>query len=445
MTMPRHNFLFTTIDGGGVIPPTMEVVSRLTQRGHRVRVMSQTVSRAETERAGAVLVPWTRTPDRSENSRESAFKDWTMNAPEALRLLNESLGCGAALPFAQDVMDELRREPADVIVNFDALFGAGIAAEAQGTQLALFSTGLSLATLPGVPPVGSGLPPAQAPAETAELERIADNIWSGGLLSLNRARVALGLKPLDRVVDQFARCNLYLIGTARAFDFPSTDLPPYVRYTGPLIRAPLHVRSWSSPWPESDPRPLIVIGFSTTFQNHVACLQRVIDACADLPVRTLVTLGGAVYASELRAAANTAIVESAPHDVIMRSASLVVTHGGHGTVMTALMHRLPILVIPHGRDQGDNAVRITTRRAGLSLASSSSMDEMRVAIARILDEPAFRTNAQCLGDAVAREAGAATFVGDLETLATQGDARAPANAGSGKGMHHEPRDRCRAS
>jgi MGT family glycosyltransferase len=429
MSMPHHDFLFTTIAGGGVIPPTMEVVSRLTQRGHRVRVMSQTVSRAEIERVGAVLVPWTRTPDRSENSRETAFQDWKMSAPEALRLLNEMLSCGAALPFAQDVMDELRREPTDVIVNFDPLFGAAIAAEALGTKLALFSTGLSLAPLPGVPPVGSGLPPAQSPAETAELDRITDFIWSGGLSPLNQARVALGLKPLDRVVDQFARCNLYLIGTARAFDFPSTDLPPRVRYTGPLIRTPLQVRSWSSPWPKSDLRPLIVIGFSTTFQNHVGCLQRVINACADLPVRALVTLGGAVYPNELKAAPNTVVVESAPHDVIMRSASLVITHGGHGTVMTALMHRVPILVIPHGRDQGDNALRIATRGAGLALPSNCFVDEMRVAIARILDEPAFRTNARCLGDAVAHEAGQATFVDDLETLAIQGDARARAIAG----------------
>jgi MGT family glycosyltransferase len=429
MTLPRHDFLFTTLSGGGILAPTMEVVSRLTRRGHRVRVMSHTISRAETERAGAALALWTRTPDRTGNSRETAFKDWEMSAPESMRFLNERISCGAALPFAQDVVDELRRGPADVVVNFDALFGASIAAEAQGIRLALFSTGLSIASLPGVPPLGSGLPPAQGPAETAELDGIADYVWSRGLSSLNQARVALSLKPLERVVDQFARRDLYLIGTARAFDFPSTDLPPSVRYTGPLIRSPQHVSSWSSPWPQSDPRPLIVIGFSTTFQNHVACLQRVIDACGCLPVRALVTLGGSVDASELKAATNTTIIESAPHDVVMKSASLVVTHGGHGTVITALMNRLPILVIPHGRDQGDNAQRITTRQAGLSLPSTSSADEMRMAIVRILDEPSFRANAQRLGDAVAREALEATFVDDLETLAAQGKACAPAATG----------------
>lgn len=431
MTAPRHDFLFTTLSGAGILAPTMEVVSRLARRGHRIRVMSHTISRAETERAGAVLVPWMRTPDRTRNSRETAFKDWEMSAAESMRFLNERLGCGAALPFAQDVMEELRREPADVVVNFDALFGASIAAEAQGINLALFSTGLSVARLPGVPPLGSGLPPAQSPGETAELDGIADYIWSRGLSSLNQARVTLGLEPLERVVDQFARCNLYLIGTARAFDFPSTDLPPAVRYTGPLIRSTPHVSSWDSPWPESDPRPFIVIGFSTSFQNHVACLQRVIDACGSLPVRALVTLGGAVYASELNAATNTTIIESAPHDVVMKSASLVITHGGHGTVMTALMNGLPILVIPHGRDQGDNAQRITTRQAGLSLPSSSSVDEIGTVIARILNEPSFRANAQRLGDAIAREAQEATFVADLETLAAHSDARARATESTG--------------
>jgi UDP:flavonoid glycosyltransferase YjiC (YdhE family) len=163
----------------------------------------------------------------------------------------------------------------------------------------------------------------------------------------------------------------------------------------------------------------VLVGFSTSFQNHAACLQRVIDALADLPVRVLVTLAGAILPDEVQARTNTVVVESAPHDVVMREASLVVTHGGHGTVMTALMHRLPMLVLPHGRDQGDNAVRITERGAGLSLSNTAPTEEMRAALTRLLDEPSFGTSARRLGDAVAAEAEHCSLIDELEALAAQ--------------------------
>jgi UDP:flavonoid glycosyltransferase YjiC (YdhE family) len=69
--------------------------------------------------------------------------------------------------------------------------------------------------------------------------------------------------------------------------------------------------------------------------------------------------------------------------VVMREAALVVTHGGHGTVMRALVSRTPMLVIPHGRDQNDNAVRVTHRGAGLSLMPDASVDAIRTACSRL--------------------------------------------------------------
>ena len=48
----------------------------------------------------------------------------------------------------------------------------------------------------------------------------------------------------------------------------------------------------------------MAVGFSTTFQNHGAVMQNVIDALATLPVRVLVTLGGSIKPEELRPADN---------------------------------------------------------------------------------------------------------------------------------------------
>jgi MGT family glycosyltransferase len=164
----------------------------------------------------------------------------------------------------------------------------------------------------------------------------------------------------------------------------------------------------------------VSVGFSTTFQNHAGVLQKVIDALEPLPVRVLVTLGGSIEPDALRAAENCVLVESAPHSEVMREASLVVTHGGHGTVMQALAARVPMLVIPHGRDQADNAIRVTERGAGLSLPPDAAVEAIRDACMRLLEEDSFRAAAKTLGDRVAADAANTTVVEELEDAVRTG-------------------------
>jgi UDP:flavonoid glycosyltransferase YjiC (YdhE family) len=162
----------------------------------------------------------------------------------------------------------------------------------------------------------------------------------------------------------------------------------------------------------------VSVGFSTTFQNHAGVLQKVIDALAPLAVRTLVTLGGSIEAGDLVAADNCVIVDSAPHSRVMRQAAVVVTHGGHGTVMRALLSRVPMLIVPHGRDQNDNAVRVTERGAGLSLTPDASVEAIRAACIRLLGESSFHDAARRLGDRVAQDAEKSTVAEELEAAAS---------------------------
>jgi UDP:flavonoid glycosyltransferase YjiC (YdhE family) len=222
---------------------------------------------------------------------------------------------------------------------------------------------------------------------------------------------------VTHLIDQFNSAEAELLATSPAFDFPADSLPDRVRYVGPQVADPHWTQPWVSPWPTSDTRPLVTVGFSTTFQNHVAVVQNVIDALASLPVRVLVTRGSSIERRDLEPAANSVIVDSAPHAAVMRESAFAVTHGGHGTVIRGLYSRIPLLVIPHGRDQNDNAVRVTARGAGLSLTPDASVDEIRAACQRLLNEPEFKDCAKRLGDAVAYDADNSTVVQTLESFA----------------------------
>ena len=226
------------------------------------------------------------------------------------------------------------------------------------------------------------------------------------------------------MLDQLGAAEALLLGTARAFDFAPDAPPPHIRYVGPQLDDPAWSEPWTSPWPAEDPRPLVLVGVSTSFQDHAAVLQRVIDAAAELPVRLLVTLGGAIEPHELRPASNALLVRSAPHNRVMRESAAVVTHGGHGTVARALVHRLPMLIVPHGRDRADNAVRVTERGAGLMLPANAPAGAFRSAISTLLEEPAYASAAQSLGARIAEEANSPLLVEELERIAACGCAGA---------------------
>lgn len=417
------SFLFTTFEAGGVIAPVLAAADKLLVRGHRVRVMSDEANRREIEAAGVGFVPWKRAPSRTDRSRDTdLFHDWAAASPvDGILQVIHNIMCGPALQYAEDLIEELRREPADLVVGSDFLPGVFAACEAIGQNVVLLTSQLSIHPLAGVPPLGPGLEPARTDEERAlhdEMRAAGTAMYDAGLPALNAARATLGLDPLAHMTDQFAVAKKRFLGTARAFDFAPDDLPEGIAYVGPQIGPVRWVEADRAQWTSADARPIVAVAFSTTFQNHAGVLQNVIDAGARLDARLVVTLGGVIRPDELRPAANTLLLHSASHDALFADAAAVVTHGGHGTVMRALAARRPMLVIPHGRDQNDNAVRVTARGAGLALPPAAGVDEIEAALKALLGGGRFAAAAHALGTAVAEEATNSPLADELEALAT---------------------------
>lgn len=422
------NFVLTTWEGGGSVGPVLTVAQKLVAAGHRVRVMSDECNRLEGEATGVTFVAWSRAPSRVGRGREhDNFNDWEAANPlDGLLDLMHHVWTGPTQAFAEDLADELRREPADLVVASDMLFGVLAGCEMLGQRHVIFSANTPIFPTPGFVPLGPGLLPATNDEERAAHQAMAEatlEYLSPALAELNAGRAQLGLAPLAKLTDQYRNALGHLLGTSRAFDFAPDVLPEGYAYVGAQLGDAGWVKPWASPFAQDDQRPLALVSFSTTFQNHAGPLQRVIDAIGDLPMRAVVTLGGSIRPDELRASENVFVCESAPHHAILPEAALVVTHGGHGTVAKALAHGKPMLVMPHGRDQNDNAARVTHRDAGLSLQASAEVAEIRDALARLLNEPSFARAAQQLGAQVAHDVAHSPIVEMLEAYAGNAEAR----------------------
>ncbi|MET0546677.1 MAG: glycosyltransferase [Caulobacterales bacterium] len=422
---PR-SFLLATFEGGGSVGPVIVVAQKLLARGHKVRVMSDEANRGDAESVGAEFVPWSRAPNRADRSRYSdPTKDWEAQGPDQLKRWIDYAFAGPALLYAQDVIEELEREPADLVIGSELILGIGLGCEAIGQPHALLACCPLFYPVQGATPMGIGLRPAHSDeerAQHAQASAMIHDLFDHGLPALNAAREALGLAPLAHALDQTWQADRVLVASSPAFDFNAPAMPDKVSYVGPQLGSACWAKPWVSPWADDDTRPLVVVGFSTTFQDHAEVLQRIMNAAADLPVRVLVTLGGSIEDHEVVAPHNAVVAHSAPHDVVMREAALVVTHGGHGTVMRALVHQKPILVLPHGRDQTDNGARVEEQGAGLMLHAGASVEQIRDSLRILLNDPQFVLAAQTLGEKVCADAAQSRVVEELEALAHQSSA-----------------------
>jgi MGT family glycosyltransferase len=419
MTQPKR-YLFAIIDGGGTVPADTSVIRALVRRGHDVRVLADRVLAPDIETTGAEHVPWDRAPQRQNLDPQSVImKDWDTKTPfQAFGRVRDGAMVGPAALFAADVRAELKRRPADVIVGNFFVFGAQIAAEAEGVPFAFLVSNLLSFPDSGTPPLGPGLKPARGPlgrARDAALNRVMARLFNKGLDQLNEVRRANGLEPRASVLENFERADRLLLMTSRAFEYESFTAPPNVRVVGPRLDDPAWVGDWTPPAGDD---PLVLVGMSSTYMDHADVLQRVTSALGRLRVRGIVTTGPAVPVEAIEAPANVTVVERAPHREVLRHASAIVTHAGHGTVIKALAAGVPVVALPLGRDQLDNAARVAHHGAGLRLKPNAKPDAIAKALRRVLDDPSFAANAERLAAAIAAETAEDRAAQELEALAS---------------------------
>lgn len=419
MTTPKR-YLFAIIDGGGTVPADTSVIRAMVERGHDVRVLADRVLAADIEPTGAEHVIWDRAPQRPNLDPQSVImKDWDTKTPfEAFGRVRDGVMVGPAALFAADVRAELQRRPADAVVGNFFVFGAQIAAEAESVPFAFLVSNLLSFPGSGTPPLGPGLKPARGPlgrARDAALNRVMARLFNKGLDQLNEVRRANGLEARGSVLENFERADLLLLMTSRAFEYESFTPPPNVRLVGPRLDDPAWVGSWTPP---AGDEPLVLVGMSSTFMDHAEALQSVATALGGLPVRGLVTTGPSIPVESIEAPPNVTVVERAPHSEILSHAKVVVTHAGHGTVIKALAAGVPVVAMPLGRDQLDNAARVDHHGAGLRLKPTANPKAIAKAIRRLLDEPSFSASAKRLAAAIAAETAEDRAAAELEALAS---------------------------
>lgn len=192
-----------------------------------------------------------------------------------------------------------------------------------------------------------------------------------------------------------------LILCPRELDFPR-EANPHALYIESSL--PAQKADESFPWDKINPdRPLVFCTLgsqSHQWRGSPRFFQMMIQLFAARPEWQLVlAIGQYINIEEFKTTApNIIIVNWAPHAEVLKRTTLMVNHGGLGTVKECIYYDVPMISIPFMRDQPGNAARVAYHGLGILLPKSKlSRQNLEASIERILNEPAFSTNVKRMG------------------------------------------------
>lgn len=236
--------------------------------------------------------------------------------------------------------------------------------------------------------------------------------------ALAELRALHGLPPDPELA--MLRRHLVLSPFPPSFRDPAFPLPPTARSfrLGRAGRA-----GPPPPWATALPgAPAVYVTLGTVFNMESGDLfARVLEGVRELPVNVLATVGRHIDPAELGPQpANVQIARFIPQAEVLPHCAAVVSHGGSGSTLGALVHGLPALIIPMGADQPLNAARCVELGLGRMLDPvAASPADVRAGLAALLAEPGYRRAAAALRDEIAALPGPEQMLPLLERLAAR--------------------------
>jgi UDP:flavonoid glycosyltransferase YjiC (YdhE family) len=236
---------------------------------------------------------------------------------------------------------------------------------------------------------------------------------------LNHLRESVDLPP-DPVQSMLYRF-LLIVPAPPGFHDPAHPLPATahaVRHVAFDRSGEEHLPAWLNDLPD---RPVVYATMGTAFNRVESILEAIVAGLREEPITLIVTTGRDQDPDDFGPQPpNVHLERYVPQSLLFPHCDLVVTHGGSGTVLTALGHGLPMVIVPVSADQPDNARRCEQIGVAQVIPADNRTPEMmRDAVREVLGDPRYRSIAQRLREEMERLPGPEHVVGWLERLAAE--------------------------
>ncbi len=136
-----------------------------------------------------------------------------------------------------------------------------------------------------------------------------------------------GLRPSREMKEAFPELA-HITPLPQCLDYPRTGLPENFHYTGPFVDEAARA-SVEFPWERLDGRPLVYASLGTTLKSEPVTFHLIAEACAELNVQLVISLGDRRDPDVLRdLPGDPLVVRNAPQLDLLAKSEIVVTHAG---------------------------------------------------------------------------------------------------------------------
>ena len=398
---------FVTLGSLGDLHPCLALGVELKRRGLDVKIITTEFYRSRVEKAGLAFDPMR--PDWDPTSSK------LVSQCDELKKGPEILFRKVILPHLNDTYEDLLRAAgsADLMIAGELVYAAPLVAEKLGLRWASLILSPSSFFSACDPPLLVNAPwmltlrkigvlPYRAIFNFA---RIATRHWWNPVRELRIAQ------ELDRSCDPLMRDkfspHLVLALFSSWLAEPQPDWPQQTVQPGYLFHdgaaGTAAFQSEVNRHLDAHGIPIVFTLGSTAVAHPGDFYKTSIEAVKRLGVSGI--LIGATRTCE-RVAEKILSVPYFPYSQIFPKASVVVHQGGSGTTAQALLSGRPMLFVPWGWDQPDNAMRTVRRGSALSIPKNQySVQTATIALDRLRGDPSFSSNAQLAANHVRKEPG----------------------------------------
>lgn len=284
--------------------------------------------------------------------------------------------------YTGKILKAIERVRPDILVADFAFFSAHLAAELAGIPcVVIYHSGLPFKGK-GIPPFGSGLPFAQSDEPWDQQYARREQVVSSQLdARLKSARKKFGLPafPAGTLRTPYSKW-LNLITSVEAIEAPRDNLTANCLFIGPCFAKRKDLPEIHFPFGRLQKDAYkIYVSLGTVFNNKPKVFEKIMSAINDPDYQLIISAGGA-YKKLLQGKIpeNVLLFQSVPQVDLLPKVDLVIGHGGNNSTNETLAAGKPLIVMPVGGEQGDNASRIEYLKAGLRV-NIASFDEEEIA------------------------------------------------------------------
>lgn len=332
------------------------------------------------------------------------------NGPKSIAFALEKVFFVNLEAHLHDILDLSSDFDFDALV-FDAAFYAGrLVAEKRGAEAyPVWPAPTPAPVSKTAPPPFFGLQPMRGPVgrvRDAVVSHLLASSAKGGMKLWHELRAREGLAPWSGNlfdIHNETSSAMFMVGCP-GMDYPRDDWPQHLEFVGPLVA---HRSSTPSALPAEleqkiaahDGRVVVVAQGTIDNRDPEKLFVPTLEALADSRHLVVATTGGR-HTDMLRGRfpqANIVIEDWLDYGALMPRAKLFITSGGYGSVMQALINRVPLLLAGKREGKEDICARMDYRGLGLSLRTERPTAVQIVrGVERVLETPAYRTNVEKL-------------------------------------------------